>query len=272
MTKVAVLRIAAAAALAGAILAPQSAWAQDETWKKDRFYFGLGLYRPDFETRVRVDDSVTGISGTLLNLEQDLDLTDRKTQATIDAHFRFAKRHALEFEWVKLSREDESSVGFVIDYDGEIIDIGRDVETTFETEVFRLAYRLSFINNEKMELSGALGLHVTDLTVGLNVIGEDPEFNDVTAPLPTLGGAFKYHFSENWTVDIRGEWLDIEIDDVNGKLTAGRIDLTWYPFRNFGASLGYHIWDLGVKASKDRLTGKVDYEYKGPKLTLNLRF
>lgn len=261
-----------AAALSGALLAPQSAWAQDETWKKDRFYFGLGLYRPDLKTQVRVDDSVTGISGTLLNLERDLDLKDRKTQVTIDAHFRFAKRHAIEFEYVKLAREDESTIGFAIDYDGEVIGINEDVVTTFKTEVARLAYRLSFINNERMELSGALGLHITDLTVGLNIVGEDEEFNDVTAPLPTLGGAFKYRFSENWDVHIRGEWLDIKIDNINGKLTAGLLDLNWYPTRHFGVSLGYHIWDLGVTASEDRLTGKVDYEYKGPKLTLNLRF
>ena len=90
--------------------------------------------------------------------------------------------------------------------------------------------------------------------------------------LPTLGGAFKYRFAENWEFHIRGEWLDIEIDNVNGKLTAGLIDLTWFPTRHFGASIGYHIWDLGVKASKDRLTGKIDYEYEGPKLTLGLRF
>ena len=49
----------------------------------------------------------------------------------------------------------------------------------------------------------------------------DEEFNDVTAPLPTLGGAFKWRFAENWEFHIRGEWLDIEIDNINGKLTAG---------------------------------------------------
>jgi hypothetical protein len=124
-----------------------------------------------------------------------------------------------------------------------------------------------------MELSGALGLHITDLTVGLNLVDEtDEEFNDVTAPLPTLGAAFKYRFSENWEVHVRGEWLDIEIDNINGQLTAGLLDLSWYPTKHFGASIGYQIWDLGVKASRNRLTGKVDYEYKGPKLTLGLRF
>ena len=269
----AILLWTAATVLAGALLAPQSALAQDETWKKDRFYIGLGLYRPDFTTKVRVDEANTGISGTLLNLEQDLDLKDRKTQFTLDSHFRFAKRHAIEFEWVKLKREDETTLAFGIDYDGEFIGINEDVITTFNTEVARLAYRFSFINNETMELSASLGLHITDLVVGINLVDEiDEEFNDVTAPLPTLGGAFKYRFSENWEFHIRGEWLDIEIDNVNGKLTAGLADLTWYPTRNFGASIGYHIWDLGVSASKDSLTGKVDYEYKGPKLTLALRF
>ena len=65
-------------------------------------------------------------------------------------------------------------------------------------------------------------------------------------------------------------------DDVqtllqDGKLTAGLVDLTWFPTRNFGAAIGYNIWDLGVEASKESLTGRVDYEYKGPKLTLALR-
>ena len=103
-------------------------------------------------------------------------------------------------------------------------------------------------------------------------MNEDPEFNDVTAPLPTLGGAFKWRFSENWEFHIRGEWLDIEIDNVNGKLTAGLIDLSWFPTRHFGGSIGYQIWDLGVTAEKSRLTGKIDYEYEGPKLTLAVRF
>ena len=65
------------------------------------------------------------------------------------------------------------ALAFVIDYDGEVIGINEDVVTTFKTEVTRLAYRLSFINNENMELSAALGLHITDLTVGLNLVDED---------------------------------------------------------------------------------------------------
>lgn len=243
-----------------------------ETWRKDRFFVGVGLYRPNIETKVRVDDADTGISGTLLNLERDLDLSDRKTQVTLDAHFRFAKRHAIEFEYVKLQRKDDTNIGFEINYDDEVFVIDEDIRTTFKTEVARLAYRFSFINNDKHELSAALGLHVTDLTVGLNAVGDEEEFNDVTAPLPTLGAAWKYRFNDQWTFHIRGEWLDIEIDEVEGKLTAGLAEVTWYPWRNFGFGLGYHIWDLDVSATEDDLTGSVEYSYDGPKLNLNLRF
>ena len=175
------ISLLAALLLIGAALAlPAQTQAQTQTagdtWKKDRFYFGLGLYRPNMDTQIRVDDAQTGASGTLLNLERDLDLSDRKTQTTFDAHFRFAKRHALEFEHVKRSRVDETNIGFQIDYDGEIIGINEDVQSTFSTEVSRLAYRFSFINSERMELSAALGLHVTDLKVGLNIVGEEEEF------------------------------------------------------------------------------------------------
>ena len=115
-------------------------------------------------------------------------------------------------------------------------------------------------------------LHVTDLEVGLNVIGENPEFNDVTAPLPTLGAAWKYHFTDQWTFHIRGEWLDLKIDNVKGSLSSGVAEVTWYPFKNFGASLGYEVWDLSVTATKNTLTGKVSYKYDGPALTLRARF
>ena len=189
--------------LMGCWLAP-AAEAQDETWKKDRFFVSAGMYRPNMDTRIRVDDANTGISGTLLNLEKDLDLQDRKTQLTVDAHFRFAKRHAIEFEYVQLRRRDETSVGFVINYDDKVIDISEDILTTFETEVGRLAYRFSFLNNERTELSAALGLHVTDLRAGLNVVGEDEEFNDVTAPLPLVVVPIIVFGSESLNSNARG--------------------------------------------------------------------
>lgn len=267
----ALLVVSSTLGLFAGLLSPNAA-AAEETWRKDRFQVALGLYRPNFDTEIRVDDSVSGASGTLLNLEDDLDLQDRESQIVFGAHFRIAKRHMIEFDYVALKREDETSIGFTIDYDGNILDVNEDVTTTFNTEVARLAYRFSFINNEKMELSAALGLHITDLTVGLNAIGEDPDFNEVTAPLPTLGMGWKYRFNDNWHFNIRGDWLDIEIDNVEGKLTAGLAEVSWFPWQNFGFSLGYNIWDMSVSYGKDRLTGTVEYRYDGPMLALKGRF
>ncbi len=262
----------AAASIAGAALSAEPARAGDETWKKDRFYVSVGLYRPNFDTRIRVDETTTGISGTLLNLEQDLELNDRKSQVTFDGHLRIAKRHAVEFEYVKLNRRDETRLTVGVEYDGEFFGIDEEVSTTFNTEVARLAYRFSFLNNRRTELSAALGLHVTDLKVGLNVIGEEEDLNEVTAPLPTLGGSWKYHFNDAWTFHVRGEWLDLKVDNVKGSLSAGLAEVTWYPVRNLGLGLGYHIWELDVSATEDSLTGSIKYRYDGPRLSLNARF
>jgi len=255
-----------AIAFAGNVLAA------DETWRKDRFSFGVGFYRPNVDTRISVSDPVSGRSGTLLDLEKDLDLKDRKSQFMIDTHFRFAKRHAIEFDYISLQRNSTKTILFEIDYDGDIFPIDADVNVKFETDVTRLAYRFSFINNEKMEIAASVGLHITDLKVGLNIEGDPESFNDVTAPLPTLGGSFEYHFSENWSFLIRGEWLDIEIDNVNGSLTSGLAELQWYPWRNFGFGLGYNVFDFDVSATKSDLTGSIKYKYDGPRLLLEARF
>jgi hypothetical protein len=260
-------------ALTMAAVAPAAEAANEsEAWKKDRFYIGLGLYRPNIDTRVRVDDAITGIGGTLLNFEKDLNLSDRQTEFMLDAHFRFAKRHAVAFEYVKLSRNSDFNIGFAITYDGETFAINEDVTSTFETEVARLGYQYSFINNEKMELSATIGLHVTDLKVGMNLASEDAEFNEITAPLPAIGGTWTYHFNDQWAFKVHGEWLDIKIDSFSGALTAALAEVSWYPTKHFGLSLGYNVWDHSASATKHDLTGRIDYKYDGPKLTLKTRF
>lgn len=247
--------------------------AQAEAWKNDQILLSVGGYRPSVDTRVRVDNVETGVPGTSLNLESDLSLDDRKTLVTALGHLRLAKRHALEFEYVSLSRKDEVNTQFEISYDDEVFALDTPVSATFETDVARVAYRLSFINNEQHELSVALGVHITDLKAGLNLVGDaNEEFNDVTAPLPTIGGAWRYHMNERWTLQIGAEWLDIEIDDINGQLISGHAAILWFPVRNLGLGVGYHIWDLEVSATDDDLTGVVKYKYEGPKLSLNLRF
>ena len=246
--------------------------AQDEAWRKDRFMVSVGMYWPNLDTRIRVDDARTGLGGTLLNLERDLALEDRKTQVGMNAHFRFARRHAVEFEYLKLDRKGPRIIAFGIDYDGRFIGINEDVETTFNTEVSRLAYRFSFINSDNMELSASVGLHITDLEVGLNIVGQEEDFNAITAPLPALGAAWKYHFNDRLSLHLRGEWLDIKISNIHGRLGAGTAELIWYPLENFGASIGYDVWDLDVSAKKSDLTGKLDYTYDGPKLALRARF
>lgn len=255
-----------------AVLGIASVGYADETWRKDRFAAGLGWYRPNVDTQVRVADAESGISGTLLDLESDLDLKNRDAQVTFDLHWRFARRHAIEFEYVELKRKATQQIEFDIEYDDEVFAVDETLETVFDTSVSRLGYRFSFINDEKIEASASFGLHITDLKVGLNLVDEvDKSFNEVTAPLPAIGGAFKYRFNEQWDAQFRAEWLDIEVGDFDGSLTNFIAEVSWHPWKNFGFGLGYNFWELDVKVTDADLTGQVEYQFRGPKFELKAR-
>ena len=39
---------------------------------EERFFFGGGVFLPNFDTKLRVDDKTSGSTGTEINLEDDL--------------------------------------------------------------------------------------------------------------------------------------------------------------------------------------------------------
>ena len=106
------------------VLLPSSVAIADETWRKDRFAVAAGLYKPNVSTVVSVANQATGRSGTLLDLETDLDLKDADTLLTLDLHYRFSRRHAIELEWVQLERDSIKVITRQINYDDEVFNIG----------------------------------------------------------------------------------------------------------------------------------------------------
>jgi len=245
----------------------------DETWRKDRFSAALGWYRPNVDTKVKVAHPESGLGGTLLDLESDLDLNDRKSQAALNMHWRFARRHAIEFAYTELKRKSTNDIDFEIEFDDDVFVVDETLESVFDTTVGRLGYRFSFINDEKTELSASVGLHITDLKVGLNLVDEiEKSFNEVTAPLPAIGGEFKYRFNDQWEARFRLEWFDLKVGDIDGSLTAGIADVNWHPWANFGFGLGYNLWEMKVTADGSDLTGRVEYKFHGPEFSLRTRF
>jgi hypothetical protein len=269
------------------MLFPTQASAQGK--KKHKFFGGarfelnLGAFASQVETTIRLD--ATDTPGTSFSFESDLGLEDNRTVPTGGFVWRMGRRSSLTLNYFALNRSgsNQSRIEITIpdpDDESETITIGADVtvDSLMETNVTFLAYRYSFINNPKAEFGLRLGFHVTGIKVGL-ALPNDPDISpteeDVTAPLPTFGLYGGYRLLEKlyFTGDLG--YFQIEIGDIDGKITSANFGLLWQPLKLVGFGLNYQLFKVDVEATTEEfggIGGKFEYRYDGPVLYVALRF
>ncbi len=272
---------------AGAVLLSLPASAQEK--KKDdwfrgwRYELALGSFYANVDTRVRLD--ATDLPGTEFSFENDLGLDENDSSFIGSFSTRFGRRSSLHLTGFSLNRggTSESRISITLpdpDDPDDTIVIDEDLVVTsfFNVDTLRLSYRYSFINNPKAEFGIEVGLHVTAIELGLSTPNQ-PQIpttaEDVTAPLPTLGVQGGYRFAENWYAMGNLGYFALEIDDIDGSITAMTAGVVWQPFKNVGFGLSYQYFDVEVKATTDSfggVGGEFRWRYAGPAAYLAVRF
>jgi len=250
-----------------------------------RFSFRVSGFQAETSTDVRVD-SRTGVIGTKISFEDDLGLPDRETQPLIDITYRFNPRHMLDFSYVDLSRHSSQ----IYESSGTITDnilwsAGAELAGSFESEVYRLSYGYSFINDGKKELGILLGLHLTRLNISLSgrgslvaidavsgeeviVEGEEARTYDsgFTLPLPVIGLHGTYAFSDRFRIRGWGQVFSLDYDDYDGTLINASGLLEYDLFEHFGIGAGYALYSYNLDVESSDYTGNFSYDFKGPTL------
>src|SRR5580765_3899993 len=132
----------------------------------DKWNFQLGAYRPKLDTTAFLNSS-TGARGTQLSFEDDLGYDDTKTMPAFLAAVRLGERWKLEFEYLSLSRDSSRPISRTINWGDRSYTVGTVVSSDFDSNIYRLSAGYSFIKTNQAELGVALGLHVTDFSLGL---------------------------------------------------------------------------------------------------------
>ena len=157
------------------------------------------------------------------------------------------------------------------------------IATSFDTSVARLTYGYSLIRNERMDLQLNAGLHIASLEAGFALSGNvcdlttspttppgcpaattGAETEDVTAPLPHIGGSIDYAISPSVAINFQVIGFAIEIDSIDGSIVELDADLAWQPFENFGGGIGLRYFNTNVESNGSDLSGEFDFEYFGP--------
>jgi opacity protein-like surface antigen len=264
----------AALASAGALASQAQAQALD-----DRYWFEAQAYWPQVDTKVRVAGT-GGLVGSEIDLEGDLDLTDRKGLAAFMAGARIGERWSIVGEYYGLDRSASAEIGRDITFDDVVYPAGANIASSFDTKVYRAVVGYAFLQRDNVELGASLGLHVTQFKVTLQGAGRlgdasvesDVRKRDALAPLPTLGLYGAYAFTPRLTATARVDYLSLKVGDYDGRLTNSEARLSYRVFDHVGVGAGYRYVDYHLDIDHKRWSGELAYKFKGPVLFVQAAF
>jgi hypothetical protein len=262
------------------LLLTSSAIAQEqEDWLSwplaDRFLVRADIFFPTLDTKIRVDAS-DGTSGTTVDFEQNLGMSDTETLPGIGFGWRFAKKHRLRLDHFNLDRSGSAITVTEIRFGDEVFSVDLPISSFLDMSVTSLAYSYSIVFDEKKELALWAGLSVQDIEFGL--IGEgNPDKIEVdaglTAPLPAFGVNGGYAFTDKWIakagIGVFAFKLSLSDEsELSGDVLNAFASIQHNTFEHVHFGLSYSYFDVNVDWDTDNLVKAVDYQYQGPMLSV----
>jgi hypothetical protein len=261
------------------------AYAQgDPEWRSwptgERVAVNVGTFFAKLDTKVRLDGT-GGALGTGIDFESDLGLDDTQLRIMAEGHWRFFKKHRLDFSYFNLDRSGDGTSIVSIRFGDQVFQADLPIHAFLDIEVFNLGYSYSILFDEKKELAFGLALSFQDIAVGLQGTGmlaafDVSESESVLAPLPTFTGRFAYAITPKWIVDTNIGYFTIELDsggdELSGDIIAVNAGVKWQLLKHFHLGLLYQLFRVDGEFKDQAKQLVIEYNYKGPVLYLGTSF
>jgi hypothetical protein len=246
---------------------------------QDRYWIEASAFWPDIETTVNVS-TPNGRVGTDINLEADLNMKDRKTLPAFLAGTRLGDRVTIIGEYYGLDRSGSASVARDITFDDVTYPAGARVESSFESDVYRLVVGFSFVRRDNLELGAAIGLHATSFDAVLSGEGRIGEAQtqslrrqrDLLAPMPTVGLYGGYQATPRLTLTARADYMSLSSGKYDGRILNTEARANYRVWKNIGVGAMYRYVDYQFDIEKSRWNGRLDYTFSGPALFVQAAF
>ncbi|MCZ6666923.1 MAG: hypothetical protein O7B81_16610 [Gammaproteobacteria bacterium] len=250
----------------------------DDHELRDRFKIKLGGFNPrNSDSTIRIDSRFLGL-GTVIDLEDNLQVDDSARVARLDGFYRFNRAHRLEWSYYSLKREGSAFVGQDLQIGEITFPLGFQIDSTWKLSVAKVSYAWSFINTDPYEFYIGAGLNVRDISLKFNgtgvVSGTRRDFDESgTLPQPTLTAGMRYNVLDNLALLFRTEAFALEFGDSKGRIQDTYFLLEYDITRNFGIGGGINLYNLDIEIDKGGdFTGEVESSYLGLLLYLSASF
>ena len=241
------------------------------------FYLAAGGFFAFLDSEARLDPSQTG-GGTTVDLQDDLGVDDTTASPWLQARWRFARHHMVEFEGIKLGQDGFISAQRTLTIGDTRANVGASLDSEFDLTIGRITYGWSFLKEQDREATFLVGAHVAkaELSVLLSGNIEDAntggslsgtirqEAEDVTVPLPHFGGRYSYALNPRLVVDASALAFYLEFDDVKGRLIELQANVQYLFWENVALGGGLRFFNVNVEDDQSNGSNEFDYNYWGP--------
>jgi hypothetical protein len=213
----------------------------------DKFKIAIGGYAVGrYDSTMSLTEPALGV-GVSISPEDTLGLDLQQTVTRLDGYYRFTPKHALTYSWYNISSTGNKTIEEEFDWLDEngntvIIPVGAQANTVLDYDIYKIGYLYSFYHNDKVELAAGAGLHITRISVALDVdtTSGPIETKDIksTVPLPVLSLGLTYHVTPKFMWYLKSEVFAISIDDWSGTYTDSTLAMEYRAWKNVGLGLG----------------------------------
>lgn len=208
-----------------------------------------------------------GAASPTLNFEDDLDLDGSKVIPSLSFDWQVAKRHKLSVRWQDISRDSATQALTEIEWAGETIPVGADIELGIDITQYFVDYAYFPWVEERWAAGFGLGFRIMEITTvltwsGEDVVGEGSTDAQGTGPLPYLYLEYRRLFSDDWRLIAGLGWLSVELGDIDGSQWVGRLGAEYLlgDHWGIGTALNYSTVDVDWK---DLESERGDQSYTG---------
>ena len=110
---------------------------------EERVKFGGGVFFPNFDTKLRIDNN--NIGGTEVDLEDDLGFSSNETTFWVGGYWRFAAKHRFAAAYFQFDRDASVIANTDITIGDEIYPAGARLDSKFKYQVLPISYAYSFL-------------------------------------------------------------------------------------------------------------------------------
>jgi hypothetical protein len=238
----------------------------------DKFRIALGAYAVvRYDSVMSLTDSDLG-AGISISPEDTLGLNAEQSVLRLDGYYRFTRTHALIYSWYKISSDGSKLLETEFDWIDEngdtiTIPLGAQVDTSLSYNIFKLGYLWSFYHTDKVELAAGVGLHTTQISVGLRTdttsTGTDARDVDIGVPLPVLSFSIVYRVTPRFHWHFKQEFFTLHYDKWDGAYTDSTLGMEYRLFENIGLGIALASNSLKIIENDDNYKFNYDNRITG---------